>query len=142
MGVSQVIGRKVVVRQPSNVLFGLFSDLNNFTRNLPEGVLEKSEIKSTTDTLLAKVQGFEMGIKVDERTPFSTIKYVQYGKSPIAFVFKVLLNPVNEGETEFHLELEAELSGIFKMMLESKLQGAIDKVTDELEKGFNGVIKY
>ncbi|MFA5849870.1 MAG: hypothetical protein WC833_08300 [Bacteroidales bacterium] len=141
MGVTQVKGRKVVVKQPSDVLFGLFSDLNNFTRNLPDGVLEKSEIKSTSDTLLAKVQGFEMGLKVDERTPFSSIKYVQYGKSPIAFVFKVLLSPVNDAETEFHLELDAELSGIFKMMLGSKLQGAIDKVTDELEKGFSGVIR-
>ncbi len=141
MGVTQVKGRNVVVRQPSNVLFGLFSDLNNFTRNLPEGILEKSEIKSTSDTLLAKVQGFEMGLKVEERIPFSSIKYVQYGKSPIAFVFKVLLNPVNETETEFHLELDAELSGIFKMMLGTRLQDAIDKVTDELEKGFSGVIR-
>ena len=135
MSVAQVKGRNIVIRQPSNVLFELFSDLNNFTRNLPDGVKEKADIKSTADTLLAKVRGFEMGLKVDERTPFSSIKYVQYGKSPISFVFKVLLNPLSDNETEFHLELDAELSGIFKMMLGSKLQEVIDKVTDELEKG-------
>ncbi|MEN6619372.1 MAG: hypothetical protein ABFC28_07750 [Rikenellaceae bacterium] len=140
MSSTQVNGRKVVVKHPASVLFSLFSDLNNFTRNLPSDFQNKTDIKSTSDTLLANVNGFEIGLKVEEQTPFSSIKYVQYGKSPISFTFWLFLNSINDEETEFHLELDAELSGIYKMMLGGKLQEMIDKVTEELEKSLSGMM--
>lgn len=140
MGITQVKGRKVVVKHSSGVLFSLFSDLTNFSRNLPSDIRDKVELQSTTDTLLAKVMGFQVGIKVEERIPYSSIRYVQFAKSPVQFTFKVLFNTIDDVSTEFQLELEAELHGIFKMM-SGKLQGAVDKVTDEIERGLGGSVK-
>lgn len=140
MGNTQVKGRSVVVRQPANVLFTLFSDLTNFTRNLPQEMRDKADLQSTPDTLLAKVQGFEMGIKVEERIPFISIKYIQNGNSPIPFSLFVFFNSISDIQTEFHLELDAELSGMLKIMLGGKLQEVVDKITDEMEKGLNGSV--
>ena len=140
MGITQVKGRKVVVKHPADVLFSLFSDLTNFSRNLPSDIRDKVELQSTTDTLLAKVMGFQVGIKVEERIPYSSIRYVQFAKSPVQFTFKVLFNTVDDVSTEFQLELEADLHGIFQMM-SGKLQGAVDKVTDEIERGLGGSVK-
>jgi len=157
MGITHVKGRKVVVKHSSEALFLLFSDLTNFSKNLPLDVREKTDVKSTPDTLLVMVMGFQIGIKVDERTPFSTIKYVQFGKSPIDFSIFVYLNSVNsvnsvndnhpvnnyqvanDSCSEFHLELIAELHGIFKLM-SGKLQEVVDKVTDEIVRGIGGEV--
>lgn len=140
MGNTQVKGRCAVVQHPVNALFTLFSDLTNFSKNLPSEIQEKAELRSTPDTLLAKVQGFEIGIKVDERIPFSCVKYIQFGNSPVPFTFCVFLKPVNECQTEFHLELDTELSGMLKMMLGGKLQEMIDRITDEMVKGLGGTV--
>ena len=49
------------------------------------------------------------------------------------------IESVSPTESLFNLELNAELSGMFKMMLGGKLQEAVDKITDELEKGMGGL---
>jgi hypothetical protein len=139
MGITQVKGRKVVVGHPSDKLFSLFSDMTNFSGNLPKDIQDKVELQSTTDTLIAKVMGFQVGIKVDERIPNTSIRYIQYAKSPVQFTFLVLFKAVNDVSTEFQLELEADLHGIFQMM-SGKLQGMVDKVTDEIERSLGGAV--
>ena len=139
MASTQAIGRTVKIQQPASQIFAIFSDLTNFTKSLPADIGKKADIHSTSDTLTGKVQGFEIGIKVAERVPFSLIRYEQYGKSPFPFNFIMNIESVSPTESLFNLELNAELSGMFKMMLGGKLQEAVDKITDELEKGMGGL---
>ncbi len=139
MASTQAIGRTVKIQQPASQIFGIFSDLTNFTKSLPADIGKSADIHSTSDTLAGKVQGFEIGIKVAERVPFSLIRYEQYGKSPFPFNFIMNIESVSPTESLFNLELNAELSGMFKMMLGGKLQEAVDKITDELEKGMGGL---
>jgi len=72
-------------------------------------------------------------MRISERTPFSCVKYEQYGSSPIPFEFTVLLTDLGNGFSEFQLIMDSELSGMFKMMLEGKLREMVDKVTDQIE---------
>ncbi len=139
MASTQAIGRTVKIQQPASQIFAIFSDLTNFTKSLPADIGKKADIHSTSDTLTGKVQGFEIGIKVAERVPFSLIRYEQYGKSPFPFNFIMRIESISPTECLFNLELNAELSGMFKMMLGGKLQEAVDKITDELEKGMGGL---
>ncbi|MHC1779049.1 MAG: hypothetical protein AB9922_02295 [Bacteroidales bacterium] len=133
MANTHIEGRVVRIARPPMTLYSLFTDLTNFTRNLPPEMRDKAELTATPDTLLAKVQGFEIGMKISERTPFSCVKYEQYGSSPIPFEFTVLLTDLGNGFSEFQLIMDSELSGMFKMMLEGKLREMVDKVTDQIE---------
>lgn len=139
MVITKVKGRRVVVRHPSGVLFSIFSDLNNLYENLPSDLREKFDLKPTTDTLVAHVMGFHIGIIVEERIPFSSVKYIQFGKSPVPFTIWAFLDSISDADTEFHIELDAELHGIFTMM-SGKLQEAVDKVTDEIERGLSDAV--
>lgn len=121
------------MKYPAQVVFALFSDMTNFTKNLPADVLNGSDVVTTEDTLVAKVHGFEIGMKIAEKVPYTLLKYDQYGKSPINYTFLVHLDSKGESETEFMLEMETELSGMFKMMVGGKLQDLVDKVTDQIE---------
>lgn len=136
MGNTQIKGRRVVVKYPASALFELFSDLTNFTKNLPQDMLKGSEVTSTRDTLVAKVQGFEIGLVVAERVEFSLIRYDQYGKNLFPYTFFVRLDSKSESETEFMIEMDTELSGMFKTMVGGKLQELVDKVTDQIEMAF------
>ena len=136
MGNTQIKGRRVVVKYPATALFELFSDLTNFTKNLPQDMLKGSEVISTKDTLVAKVQGFEIGLVVAERVQYSLIRYDQYGKSIFPYTFFVRLDAKSETETEFMIEMDTELSGMFKTMVGGKLQDLVDKVTDQIEMAF------
>ncbi len=69
----------MTVRHPDREIYALFADLGHFAEHLPEDVKEKSSLEFDTDHLLAKVQGFEFGIKVEERVPFTMVNiYVRY----------------------------------------------------------------
>ncbi len=136
MGNTQIKGRRVVVKYTASALFELFSDLTNFTKNLPQDMLKGSEVNSTKDTLIARVQGFEIGLVVAERVEYSLIRYDQYGKNMFPYTFFVRLDSKNETETEFMIEMDTELSGMFKTMVGGKLQELVDKVTDQIEMAF------
>jgi len=136
MGNTQIKGRRVVVKYPARALFELFSDLTNFTKNLPQDMLKGSEVTATRDTLIAKVQGFEIGLVVAERVEFSLVRYDQYGKNIFPYTFFVRLDSKSEAETEFMIEMDTELSGMFKTMVGGKLQELVDKVTDQIEIAF------
>lgn len=136
MGNTQIKGRRVVVKYPARALFELFSDLTNFTKNLPQDMLKGSEVTATRDTLIAKVQGFEIGLVVAERVEFFLVRYDQYGKNIFPFTFYVRLDSKSEAETEFMIEMDTELSGMFKTMVGGKLQELVDKVTDQIEIAF------
>lgn len=137
MSTTDIQGRVVRIPRPAEFLYAVFTDLNNFTKNLPGDMIDKSQVTSTEDTLVAKVQGFELGLQIGDRTPFSRIKYRQYGNSPFPFEFTVNLTAIDPGHTDFQLGLSTELPAMFKMMLGSKLQEVIDKVTDQIESAFN-----
>ena len=137
MSSTNIKGRKILVKQLAEVLFAMFSDLSNFSKSVPADVLKGNELIATQDTVVTKVQGFEIGLKVAERVPFSLIKYEQYGNSPFPFVFFITFDERCTGETELMIELETELSGMLKMMLGGKLKELVDKVTNELELNLN-----
>ena len=46
------------------------------------------------------------------------------------------LDSKSEAETEFMIEMDTELSGMFKTMVGGKLQELVDKVTDQIEIAF------
>jgi hypothetical protein len=140
MSNTKVQGKRVVVKQSANVLFAFFSDLTNLVKNIPDDLKTQSELSATSDTLMAKVKGFSIGLKVEERILYKSVKYIQNGNSPFPFAILVNMNSIGEAETDFQLEMEAELPMMIKMMIGGKLQEFVDKITDEIERGFGGIV--
>ena len=133
MSTTNAVGRQIRVSRPASELFAIFSDLTNFTRGLPKEQLDKAEVVASADSIRGKMQGFEIGIKVGEKIPFSVVKYESFGPSPIPFRIYVRIEDAGALESLFNIEIEAELSGMFKMMLGGKLQEAVNQLTYRLE---------
>ena len=138
MGTTNATGRQIRVSRPASELFAIFSDLTNFTRGLPQDQLVKADVVATSESIRGKLQGMEIGIKIGERIPFTLVKYESFGPSPVPFRIYVRIEDAGALQSLFNIEIEAELSGMFKMMLGGKLQEAVDQLTDRLEGALGG----
>ena len=137
MSKTEVLGKKVQVNQPAERVFTAFSDLSNFTKNLPEE--HRDKVSANVDTLVVKAQGFELGIRVVERTPNSLVRFEHYGAQTLfPFTIWIHIGEVGIGASTLQIELQAELNMMMKMMLGSKLQEGVDKITEQMAAGMNG----
>jgi len=113
-------------------------DLSNFKRMLPQD--KQDMLQADYDTLTATVQGFNIGIKVHNRQPYSLIELVDYG-APFAFHIEIHFDPAANDpyKTDFWIKAEADLNLMMKMMLGGKIKDALDKIVDGLVNASNGI---
>jgi len=125
-----------VSRQPHELYMGMV-DLQNFQRMLPED--KRGMIEASYDTLTATVQGFNIGVKVHNRVPYSLIELVDFG-APFAFHIELHFDPapIDPYKTDFWIKAEADLNLMMKMMLSGKIKEGLDKVVDGLVDASNG----
>lgn len=119
-----------VARQPYE-LYMVFTDLRNLAGAVPGP--HRQDLKADADSLHASVQGFDVGVKVAQRTPYSRLVLVDDG-APFIFKLTLCFDPAASDpfKTDFHIELEAELNIMMKMLLGSKIKEGLDKVVDGL----------
>ena len=121
--------RAVVSRAPYE-LYMAFVDMRNFIQYLPED--KKNDVQADYDSLKATVQGFSIGVKVTDRTPYSKIEFADDG-APFKFTMVMHFDPASGPyKTDFQIELNADLNFMMKALLGSKMQEALDKVVDSL----------
>ena len=125
-----------VAKRPEE-LFMVFTDMRNFARMVPQDKV-KAEIEADFDSLTATVQGFRIGVRVDERQPYRLIR-ISSAESPVEFVGVLHFEPsALPGRTDFWIDLDANLNFMMKTILGSKLQDALDKMVDGLVDASEG----
>jgi len=125
-----------VAKRPEE-LFMAFTDMRNFAQMVPQDKV-KAEITADFDNLTATVQGFRIGVRVDERQPYQLIRISSF-ESPVEFVAVLHFQPSQlPGRTDFWIDLDANLNFMMKTMLGSKLQQVIDKMVDSLVDASEG----
>lgn len=119
----------MVSRPPAELYMG-FTDMRNFVAMLPED--KKQGVTADYDTISATVQGFTLGVKVTRREPYHYIELQDNG-APFHFMVSLHFDQTDApGQTDFHIDLLADLNVVMKMMIGSKIQEALDKVVDGL----------
>lgn len=127
---SQYSSKHGTVSKPPYELYLSFADMRNFLQMLPED--KKQGVKADFDTIEATIQGFHVGVKVKSRVPYSLIE-VEDHDAPFHFNVALHFDPTDlPGKTDFHIDVAAELNLMLKMLLGSKIQGALDKIVDSL----------
>lgn len=117
-----------VARAPY-MLYMPFSDMRNFVAMLPED--KRQGVEADYDSIRGTVQGFSVGVRVEERRPYSRIVYKDDG-APFQFTVNICFDADggNPDSTDFHIDIEADLNFMMKMLLGNKLQDAVDKMVD------------
>lgn len=127
----EIKSKKAVVSKAPYELYMAFSDMRNFVNMLPED--KKKDVIADYDSIHAVVQGFNIGVRVVQRNPYSRIFFEDAGAP---FKFGLTLNfdpaPSNPYKTEFSIIVDAELNFMMKTLLGSKIKDALDKAVDGL----------
>ena len=126
----EIKSKRAVVSRPPYQLYMAFTDMRNFVQYLPEG--KRGEVQADYDFIHATVQGFDIGLKVKERTPYSKMEFVDDG-APFHFTLTMHFDPSTDPyKTDFQSAVDADLNFMMKALLGSKLKEALDKVVDSL----------
>ena len=119
----EIKSKRGIVSKAPYELYMAFVDMRNLVQFLPE---DKKE------GVTAEVQGFNIGVKVTDRTPYSKIEYADDG-APFHFTLKMHFDPASDPyKTDFQIILDADLNFMMKTILGSKLKEGLDKVVDGL----------
>ena len=126
----EIKSKRAVVSRPPYQLYMAFVDMRNFLQYVPED--KRADIQADYDSIRATVQGFEIGIKVKDRTPYSKLEFVDDG-APFHFTLTMCFDASSDPyKTDFQILLDADLNFMMKALLGSKLKDALDKVVDSL----------
>lgn len=122
---------------PTEVVYTMISRFDNLTPALADKV---EEWQADENHCSFKAKGFTVKLQIiDKEQP----KYVKItgddGGVPIDFNFWIQLHSVAERDTRIRLVLHAELNMMMRMMVGSKIQGALDQVVEGLAKSFNSI---
>ena len=122
--------KKAVVSKAPYVLYMAFVDMRNFVQFLPED--KKADVTADYDSIHAMVQGFNIGVRVKERVPYSRIEFQDDGE-PFKFFLTLHFDPASDPyKTDFQIVVDAELNFMMKTLLGGKIKDALDKVGDSL----------
>ena len=135
MSKTEIKGKEILLNRSSVSVFNMFADLSRFTDNIPEQY--KDQVTATEDSIVFSYGGINLGIKVDQRVPFSLVSFKDDGQSPFPFNVRFMMTTVGLDSTLFHIEIDAELNAMMKMMLGNKLQEMVDTLTDNMENIMN-----
>ena len=126
--------KQVRINKPDEAIYAVLSDFGNFTPIVADKV---EEWQATEDTCSFKAKGFTVKLRITDRVAPKHVK-VEGDGVPMDFAFWIQLHPVSETDTRMRLVLHAELNMMLKMMIGSKLQGALDQIAEGMAKAFNG----
>lgn len=133
---TEIQSKHAVISKAPYALYMGFTDMRNFVQFLPED--KREGITADFDSLRASVQGFEIGVRITDRVPYSKIAFKDDG-APFSFTMSLHFDSAGTPDsTDFHIELSAELNMMMKMMLGSKLKEALDRIADGLADAAEG----
>ena len=117
---TEIKSKHAVVSRPPYQLYMAFVDMRNFVQFLPED--KKKDVEADYDSIKAVVQGFSVGIRVEDRIPYSRIDFCDDG-APFRFSVSMHFDAAGSDpyKTDFYIEVSADLNFMMKMMLGSKL---------------------
>ena len=128
--------KQTLVSKAPYELYMAVTDLRNILNMLPQD--KKEGVTADFDSIHATVQGFNIGVRVIERSPYNLIRLKDDG-APFSCNIELHFDPTAySSQTLFHIVVDAELNFMMKTLLGSKIQTALDKIADSLADASNG----
>ena len=136
----EYISKQHQIPRPAEQIYAVISRFDNLTPALADRV---EEWQATEDRCSFKAKGFTVKLRMEEREAPKHVKIVgDEGGVPVDFAFWIQLHKVSDTDTRMRLVLHVELNMMMKMMLGSKLQGAIDQIAEGIANAMNQAPMY
>ena len=132
----EYISKQQQILRPAEQIYAAISRFDNLTPALADRV---EEWQADEERCSFKAKGFTVKLRMEERVEAKHVKIVgDEGGAPVDFAFWIQLHEVSAADTRLRIVLHAELNMMMKMMIGSKLQGAVDQIAEGIAKAMNG----
>ena len=132
----EYISTQQQILRPAEQIYAAISRFDNLTPALADRV---EEWQADEERCSFKAKGFTVKLRMEERVEAKHVKIVgDEGGVPVDFAFWIQLHEVSAADTRLRIVLHAELNMMMKMMIGSKLQGAVDQIAEGIAKAMNG----
>ncbi len=132
----EYISKQQQILRPAEQIYAAISRFDNLTPALADRV---EEWQADEERCSFKAKGFTVKLRMEERVEAKHVKIVgDEGGVPVDFAFWIQLHEVSAADTRLRIVLHAELNMVMKMMIGSKLQGAVDQIAEGIAKAMNG----
>ncbi len=126
------------ILRPAEQIYALISRFDNLTPAVADKV---EEWQADEDTCSFRAKGFTVKLRMSEKVAPKHVK-IEGDGIPMDFAFWIQLQKVSETDTRIRLVLHTELNMMMKMMIGSKLQGAVDQIAEGIAKAMNAAPQY
>ena len=121
-----------LIFQSTEKLFKFLTNFNNFETIMPDKVKEWT---ATENSCYFSISGIaSLGMRIEEKKPFSFIKMLDDGDVPFKFDFLIYLEKMSDKETDVKLVFDADLNTMMKAVAIKPLKDFLEKILDKLEK--------
>jgi len=125
---------EILINKPPEQIFNFLSNLNNFEKLMPEQI---ANWKATENSCSFTIQGMaDIGMKIQEKIPYSKIVIVPDGKVPFEFELVCSLKNISSDKTETQLIFNADLNPVLSMMASKPLQNFVNILGGKLKEYF------
>ena len=131
----EYISKQHQILRSAEQIYAVISRFDNLTPALADRV---EEWQADEEHCSFKAKGFTVKLRMEERIEPKHVKIVgDEGGVPMDFAFWLQLKEVAPYDTRMRLVLHIDLNMMMRMMIGSKIQGAIDQIAEALAKSFN-----
>lgn len=123
---------QVNITRDSNLIFEFLSDFNNFESFMPPQV---TDWKSDSEHCSFNSQNMAtLGMRYEQKIPYSNIVIVSEGKSPFNFDLRCSLMEKGQGSTDLKLQLNADLNMMLKMVASKPLANFVNILAHKIKE--------
>ena len=136
----EYISKQHQILRPAEQIYAVISHFDNLTPALADRV---EEWQATEDRCSFKTKGFTVKLRMEEREAPKHVKIVgDEGGVPVDFAFWIQLHKVSDTDTRLRVVLHIDLNMMMRMMIGSKLQGAVDQIAEGIARAMNAAPQY
>ena len=136
----EYISKQHQILRPAEQIYAVISRFDNLTPALADRV---EEWQATEERCSFKAKGFTVKLRMEERIAPKHVKIVgDEGGVPMDFAFWIQLHKVSATDTRLRVVLHIDLNMMMRMMIGSKLQGAVDQIAEGIARAMNAAPQY
>lgn len=122
---------QLIINKPAKKIYTFLSNFNNFEHLMPEQV---TNWKSDEMTCSFTVQGMaDVNMKIHHKELDTKVHMKSHGKVPFGFDLISQLEAVDENKTKVHIEIDADLNPMMRMMVQRPLQNLVNIMAEKLK---------
>ena len=128
---TNIVSKKVEVHNSAENVFNFLADLNNFEKLMPKDKI--SNWTSNSNECSFEINGMStIGMKIQETSPYSSLRLVSQGKNPFSFTLDVNVEKTEKDSVISQMIFSGDINPFLKLVVEKPLTNFFNQLVENL----------